>query len=259
MCLIVFGYRTIPGYKLVFAANRDEFYNRPTRPAGFWKDNRGMLAGKDLKAGGTWLGIHKNSRFGALTNYRDMKSHNPDARSRGHLVTQYLNGNQSAVQFLDQIDDEAYNGFNLLLGDMNSFWHYSNQTGEPIEIEPGIHGISNALLNTPWPKVESSKSRFRELVEEDELTTENLFGLLRNSDTYPEDSLPETGLSPELEKAVSATFIRTEKYGTRCSTLLFIRDDHSVRFVERTYQPGSTEVAQENGYEFKAEPAGRTL
>jgi uncharacterized protein with NRDE domain len=251
MCLIVFGYKTIPGYRLILAANRDEFYERPTRAARFWESDPSLLAGKDLVAGGTWLGVHKNGRIAALTNYRKMNSHNPDARSRGHLATSFLQSRLPAEEFLSAIaDPENYNGFNLLAGDAQSFYHYSNITNHSTPIEPGIHGISNALMNTPWPKVEKAKQEFRNLMKSGSLHEEHLFRLLANSDTYPSDQLPETGLSSELEKAVSAIFIRTQNYGSRCSTVVRIKENGDVRFTERVFKPGATSIEEENSFEF---------
>ncbi len=251
MCLIVFGYKTIPGYRLILAANRDEFYERPTRAARFWDSDPFLLAGKDQVAGGTWLGVHKNGRIAALTNYRKMGFHNPDARSRGHLVTAFLQSRRPAGEFLSTFPDpESYNGFNLLAADAQSFYHYSNITSRSTPVEPGIHGISNALMNTPWPKVEKAKQEFRKLMISNSLDEENLFRILANSDTYPSDQLPDTGLSPEMEKAVSAIFIRTEEYGTRCSTVVRIQDNGDVRFTERIFQPGTTRIEEENSFEF---------
>jgi uncharacterized protein with NRDE domain len=179
-----------------------------------------------------------------------MSSHNPDAQSRGHLVKEYLTSNDSAYSFLNKLNSaNRYNGFNLFTVDQESFYHFSNINLQINSISPGIHGISNSLLNTPWPKVENAKNEFQALIENGNLDEEDLFELLINKETYPYDQLPETGLDPELEKAVSAIFIQTENYGTRCSTLLFVRDNGDIRFVERVYQPGTTRTDQENRFE----------
>jgi len=219
MCLIVFAYQTIPGYRLILAANRDEFYDRPSLPAGFREDNPDILSGTDLVAGGTWLGMNIRGRFAALTNYRDINSHNPEAKSRGHLIKDYLEYPLNASKYVENIQNATgYNGFNLIAGDRKEFYHFSNQTMKATKIEPGIHGISNALLNTPWPKVEESKKNLRNLIEKRDLSEMNLFKLLLSTKTYPEDSLPRTGLSPAMEKSVSSIFIKTSDYGTRCSS-----------------------------------------
>ena len=251
MCLIVFGYDTIPGYRLILAGNRDEFYDRPTRAADFWEQEPNLLAGKDLTAGGTWLGINKKGRVSFLTNYRDMSTHNQDAKSRGHLVRNYLTGDYTPYSYLKNLNSpNQYNGFNLFTGDHISFYHFSNVTRKIEKIEPGIHGISNALLNTPWPKVKMAKDSFQKLIENGNLNEDHLFDLLTNKKTHPAEKLPETGLDPELEKAVSAIFIQTGNYGTRSSTLLFIKDSGDMRFVERVYEPGSDVIDQENRFEF---------
>lgn len=252
MCLIVFAYQTVPGYRLILAANRDEFYQRPALPATFRDENPEILSGKDLAAGGTWLGIHLAGRFAALTNYRDMSSHKPDAKSRGYLINNYLKKNSGAKKYLKNIKNASeYNGFNLIAGDMKGLYHFSNQTGETTEVQPGIHGLSNALLNTGWPKVEQSRKELSKLIENREVTEENLFKLLLNTDTYPENSLPDTGLPSEMEKSVSSIFIKTQEYGTRCSTVLFIKDDGNVRFIERVFFPGTTNIEAENGFDFR--------
>ncbi|MEX0994909.1 MAG: NRDE family protein [Balneolaceae bacterium] len=252
MCLIVFGYKSIPGYYLIMAANRDEFYERPTRSAGFWKSTPGILAGKDLRAGGTWLGMHRDGRFAAVTNYRDMSSHDPEAKSRGKLVSGYLKSKDPPESYLSHLQNQAgdYNGFNLLAGDLSDLYHYSNVENKINRIEPGIHGISNALMNTPWPKVEEAKKRFTDITDDQIETEANLFDLLTHKKTYPPDQLPETGLSGEMEKAVSACFIQTPDYGTRSSTLVFIKYDGTARFVERVYKPGTSRITEENGFDF---------
>lgn len=252
MCLIIFAYRTHPDYLLVLAANRDEFYDRPALGARFWEDCPGLLAGKDLKGGGTWMGVHESGRYAALTNYRAIETRLPDAPSRGLLVRQYLEQGKSAESFPRMLkNSEDYNGFNFLAGDRDSLYHFSNQSNRLTRIQPGIHGISNALMDTPWSKVHHSKKQMNSLIETDSVTEESLFGMLLNRETYPGDSLPETGLPPELEKAVSPVFIQTPDYGTRCSTLLFISHDGEVRFTERVYRPGTGIVAEENRYSFE--------
>lgn len=253
MCLIVFGYRSTPEYYLVMAANRDEFYKRPTRSAQFWKSTPRILAGKDLRAGGTWLGIRQDGRIAAITNYRDMTSYDPEAKSRGELVSGYLKSEDTPEGYLSKLQerDDSYNGFNLLVGNLSQFYHYSNRENTINRIDPGIHGISNALMDTPWPKVNEAKRKFSALTDKEELTDSNLFNLLTDKKTYPMEELPDTGLSEKKEQAVSASFIQTPDYGTRCSTVIFIKYDGSIHFVERLYRSGSTTVIEENGYDFK--------
>jgi len=252
MCLITFAYKKHPKYELILAGNRDEFYERPTRPAQFWEEEGkpNLLAGKDLKAGGTWLGIHKDGRWGALTNYRDPTIVRKDPPSRGELVLNYLNSDHSAIEYLQDLSTSAqdYNGFNLLLWDSEHFYHFSNQSKRMETIDPGIHGISNALLDTSWPKLNKANDRLEKLISSEDINKEDLFDLLMDQSKADDDNLPVTGIPRDLEKAISSIFIKTENYGTRCSTLLLIDRDGNVDFTERTYKPGSTVIAAQNHF-----------
>jgi uncharacterized protein with NRDE domain len=252
MCLIVFGYDIHPDYKLIFAGNRDEFYQRPAVKAHFWDDKPEILGGRDAKAGGTWLGVNRSGEFAAITNYRDIPRHDPNAKSRGHIITDYLSGKMSWNDYLQDLhqNDEIYNGYNLIAGDLNGMGHYSNYENEVNVIKPGVHGISNALLNTPWFKVEKAKDRFEHLLNTGSLDDESLFSLLTDSEKAVTSELPETGLEPEMEKAVSSIFIKTPDYGSRCSTLLYIKRDGTVRFVERSYHPQTSKPEYTEEFEF---------
>lgn len=244
MCLIVFAYKTLPGVPLVFAGNRDEFYERPTEKAHIWDTNPKMIAGKDKTAGGTWLGLSSNGRIAAITNYRDMNQIKQDAPSRGHLVKNALTTSEFTEKYLHDLKPVAdeYNGFNLLAGNKDKLFYFSNQTMQIEELQPGIYSLSNALLNTPWPKSEWAKDQFRKILSSGEEITEKCFSILQNSDTYPLERLPDTGLSSEMEKAVSSVFIKTEGYGSRSSTVLQLFGDDSFYFEERTYEAGSKKV-----------------
>ena len=239
MCLIVFSYQNHEKYPLILAGNRDEFFDRPAKQAHFWKNKPGILAGKDLKKGGTWLGVNREGNFAALTNYRDLNNIRENVSSRGEIVTSFLDKDLMTEKFIQQIDQNAldYNGFNLIAGNIHKLFHYSNETREYSEVKPGIHGISNALLNTSWPKVENAKNEFSEIVAEREPDANSLFDLLQNKKRYPSERLPKTGLSEEMEIAVSSAFIETDYYGTRCSTLLFIDKENKVTFIEKTHRP----------------------
>ncbi len=254
MCLITFAYKVHPKYKLILAANRDEFYERPTRKAQFWEeeDLPGLLAGKDLKAGGTWMGTHTSGRWGALTNYRDPSLVRENPPSRGELVVNFLMSNDAAQEHLEERKSgtEEYNGYNLLLGDRNKAFHYSNVSNKITELAPGIHGVSNALLDTSWPKLNQAKRDLQSAIEKEELELESLFQLLKNEHKPPEDQLPDTGIPKEWEKAVSSVFIKTETYGTRCSTLLLIDHNEQATFVERRYNPKTSEIMEENLFNF---------
>lgn len=243
MCLIAFSYKTHPQYPLILAANRDELYNRPTRKAQFWKEEPTILAGKDLKGGGTWLGVSKDQKIAALTNYRDIKSIKENAPTRGNIIKNFLTAGSSAENFLQDLSKKgnSYNGFNLIAGSINNLFYYSNQKNTFTEIEPGIHSVSNAFLDTPWPKTEAIVRQFKEKTAGKEPKEEELFRILCNTDQYPDQDLPETGLPKEMERAVSAIFIKTPGYGTRCSTLVFVDNQGEITFVERTFLPGTTE------------------
>lgn len=256
MCLIAFSYRNHPRYDLVFAANRDEIYRRPTREAGFWDREPQLLAGKDLKAGGTWLGMTRQGKLAALTNFRDMSNFEKKPTSRGHLVLNYLAEHEGdTADYLRGIDREAdrYNGFNLIAGSVCRLMYYSNRQQVLHTLPPGLYGLSNHLLDTPWPKVEKAKKRLSDLLEEDRPDPEEIFRLLQDTEEASPERLPDTGLSPEREKAVSPVFIRSEDYGTRSSTVIMVDKEGEVRFEERRYRAGETEVTGRNRYEFTLE------
>jgi uncharacterized protein with NRDE domain len=244
MCLIVFAYKTRPGVPLVFAGNRDEFYERPTEKAHIWSTTPEIIAGKDKKAGGTWLGLSSDGRIAAITNYRDMNQIKPDAPSRGHIVKDALTSPHTTEQYLEHLQRVAdeYNGFNLITGNREKLFYFNNQTMQVEELKPGIYSLSNAFLNTPWPKSEWAKEHFRQILDSGEQKPDRFFSMLKNSDTYPPEMLPETGLSNEKEKAVSAVFIKTEGYGSRSSTVMKLFQDDSFYFEERTYKAASKKV-----------------
>lgn len=255
MCLIVFSYKQHSTYDLIFAANRDEFYGRPTEAAHFWDEHPDVLAGKDLKAGGTWMGITRNGAVSALTNYRDFTTTKDNPPSRGHLVLDYLVDGGDPEPYLKKVDERAglYNGFNLLAGTTDKLMYYSNQVKEIRRLSPGLYGLSNHLLNTPWPKVEQARIDLQHAVNQQDITENRLFGILKNDRKAPDDALPETGLSLELERAVSSVFIDTEDYGTRGSTVLLIDKRGHVTFIERHYGPGLKDGKETARFEFDIE------
>lgn len=238
MCLILFSYRSHPSYPLIIAANRDEFYERPTAPAAFWDDAPHILAGRDLKGGGTWLGITRTGRLAAITNYRDPRAVKDHAPSRGTLVSGFLRGDESPEEYIRRIRADAgrYNGFNLILGEGGGLFHFSNMTDAFQNIAPGIRGISNHLLDTPWPKVERGKILLEELVSDRrEVSPEEIFRILADT-THPDDRhLPDTGVGVAWERVLSAMFIRSEGYGTRSSTVILVDGEGDVSFVERSF------------------------
>ncbi len=238
MCLIVFSLNSHPHYPLILIANRDEFYERPTTPVHKW-ENTTMYAGKDLKASGTWMGITESGRFAAVTNYRDLKNIKDTAKTRGDLPLDYLLGSDHPKDYLHQIHEhkDDYNGFNLLTYRDSKMYHYSNYEGKVNSLDDGVHGLSNALLDTPWPKVTQLKETFETVISGD-FNAHDLMELLNDQNTAGDEFLPDTGVSPELEKALSAICIRTERYGTCSSSVLMINNASEVSFLEKSYPVG---------------------
>lgn len=261
MCLILVAWQSHPDYALVVAGNRDEFYARPAAAAHWWQDAPQVLGGRDLAEvigePGTWMGIagadaqhaghaghgHAGARFAALTNYRAPSEKRTDARSRGELVSQFLRGDQSAEEYLHALagDHGAYNGFNLLASDLHDLWWYSNRSPsrQPQRLKPGLYGLSNPLLDTPWPKVRSRVGALCEVLAADSgqasASAEPYLQLLADDRQAPDWELPRTGVAPEWEKLLSSSFIRSPNYGTRASTLLRVRHDGRFDFSERSF------------------------
>lgn len=238
MCLIVFAYKTHPDYKLILAANRDEFYERPTTVANWWDDYPDILGGRDLKAKGTWMGVDKQGRFSAVTNYRDLSNIREDAKSRGDLPVDFLRNGQASVAYTEEVlkNAQEYNGFNLLSMD-EEMTHISNYENKVNVLESGIYGLSNALLDTPWPKVEKVKTEFSNQIEKD-FNLRDLISVMQNEEVAPDEALPPTGLPLEMERAVSAMCIRTPNYGTCCSTAITVDYSGNVKFLEQSYPVG---------------------
>ena len=237
MCLVIFAYRYQPGYRLIVAANRDEYYARPSSPAAFWGDSPDVLAGRDLQEMGTWMGITRTGRFAALTNFRDPTKVRSGRRSRGELVSRFLRGTETPEKYLKDIrrGGVAYNGFNLLVGDCNSLWYYSNQADQVVLLEPGVYGLSNHLLDTPWPKVSIAKTNLTEhLAESTEVTPGPLLEMLSDRSIPPDNCLPDTGVGLERERMLAPIYIDGTEYGTRASTALTVTETGFVSFVERT-------------------------
>lgn len=239
MCLIIFQFKKHEKYKLIVAANRDEFYGRPAKEAHFWEDEPGILAGRDLLQMGTWLGMTKSGRFSALTNYRDPSLPEIGKVSRGALVRDSLAAAFSPEDFLKSVNPESYTGFNILLGDPDNLYYYSNLHQEIVEIEPGTHGLSNHLLNTPWPKVVKGKKSLESYLDNAKtVDPDALFELLRDSEEADDANLPDSGVGLEFERMLSPMFIKSPEYGTRSATVVLIDYDNNVTFAERTYEKG---------------------
>ena len=254
MCLLLFAFKTHPSYKLILAANRDEYYDRPTAPSAFWKDAPNLLAGRDLRAGGTWLGITRSGRLAAITNYRDPAGTKKNAPSRGRIVTGFLLGREGPAEYLGELDREGtdYNGFNLIVGENDRLCWYSNHGPGVHRLSPGMYGLSNHLLDTPWPKVVRGKDALKRLLSEDaDLSSpEALFRILGDSTSPDDRDLPDTGIGFEWERILSPIFITSPNYGTRSSTLLLIDHQDRVTFIERTFN-SSPEHTSSVKYEFE--------
>lgn len=255
MCLAAIAWQAHPRYRLVLIANRDEFHARPTEELNLWSDREGVLAGRDLQAGGTWLGWHRSGRFGLITNYRDQQSPQ-DAPTRGNLIPDFLDGPQTPGDYLAALAPSAarYAGFNLLLGDLRSLWYASNrQTGFLRPLEPGVFALSNHLLDTPWPKL----SRLRKALERwlsaptgvpqagAKQDVEPLWQALTDRTPADDHHLPETGISLEWERRLSPPFIVHPEYGTRCSTLLRVDHADHMEVEERSYGRDGEVVARQ--------------
>jgi len=237
MCLIFISFQHHPSYKLVVAGNRDEFYNRRTASADYWEDYPQILAGRDLEAGGTWMGMSTTGKISMLTNYRDPKNIDPAAPSRGQLVSDFLKLDITPEKYLKGVDGNGkkYNGFNLIVGDSNELWYYSNYKKGIERLAPGYYGISNHLLETPWPKVTRGKQKMENAIRREQIDIEEMFEILYDDHTAPDNQLPDTGLSLERERALSSMFIKTDNYGSRCSTVVLVDATDKVLFSERVY------------------------
>jgi len=260
MCLIIFLYDKHPDYRFILAANRDEFYDRPTSPLAFWDDTPSVLAGRDLKGTGTWLGITKNGRIAAITNFREPALFKPNAPSRGLLVSDYLTGTKTPKIYLNHIKTigHRYNGFNLLLGDSNGLYYYSNKIDKIKELKPGLYGLSNHLLDTPWPKVKKGKAFFKNVLSKEKLiNTEDIFSLLADRTFAPDDRLPDTGIDLNWERMLSPLFITSDTYGTRSSSIILIDRSHKAVFSERSFIPGEPGSLKQKTLSFNFQISGR--
>ena len=236
MCLILFAWRAHPEHALVVAANRDEFFDRPSRAAAFWDEHPELLAGRDLTANGTWLGVTRSGRFASITNFRNPAERMPTAPSRGQLVADFLAGTDSPSAHFTAVAPRAqqYNGFSMIAADGQSLAFFSNREGAVREIDPGVHGLSNHLLDTPWPKVVTGKSRLVELLGRP-FNPEACLEMLGDTEPAHEQHLPDTGVGAERERKFSSIRLAGGDYGTCCSTLLRLGTDGKADFWERSY------------------------
>lgn len=239
MCLVTLGWQQHADYPIVMAANRDEAFDRPAAPLGWWPGRPRVLAGRDLVAGGTWLGINEAGRFAVVTNYREPPG-DPAPRSRGELVSMWLTDGLTAADFETRLEttESAYAGFNLLFGDRDALHYFSNRSAEGGALGPGTYALSNAVLDTPWPKAELARDHMRRQLDRGDLSPAAFETLLRDRQPAPDAALPDTHLPIELRRVLSAPFIVGEHYGTRCSTVLTVSARGNVRVHEQHYAPG---------------------
>ncbi|MCP4679584.1 MAG: NRDE family protein [Deltaproteobacteria bacterium] len=244
MCLVLLARDIHPQYRTIIAANRDEFYERPTDPLAPWADRPSVLAGRDLSSGGTWMGVTRGGRFGAVTNFRDPANKVSGAPSRGGLVSGFLVSKSSATDYVESIRVEAgtFNGFNLLTDDGDETVWFSNRGDDPIKLVSGLYGLSNNLIDVPWPKVEKAKRGFKDTLQfsGDDLV-QSLLALLGDREAPPDETLPETGIGIDWERILSPIFITSPVYGTRSSSVVLIDREGVVTFVEQIFEKGSAQ------------------
>jgi len=235
MCLILLAYRQHRDYPLILIANRDEYYARPTRDAHWW-DDADIFAGRDLEAGGTWLGINRRGRLAAVTNVREPGGMKPGKKSRGALTQSFLSGDETPEAFLQELtpDDRDYAGFNLLLGDAEGFWFYSNRDHGIRSIDPGVYGISNGTFDEPWPKLSSGKQELSAMLD-GEVFAVDLMEILTDHQVAEDHELPQTGVTLDIERMLSSRFIRSPEYGTRACSVVTIGADKQISFSEQNY------------------------
>lgn len=260
MCLILFSYLQYEKWPLVIAANRDEFHSRPSVPAAFWEDSPSILAGRDQLHRGTWLGVDRYGRFSAVTNYQDPSVDKLDKCSRGQLVSNFLIGNKSAKHYLYEMKQQChlYNGFNLLAADESGLFYLSSSTGELISLLPGLYGISNELIDSAWPKLEKGKAQLEKLLSNNHVSDDKILELLSDTTEFPDDSLTDTGADLNREQMFSPIFIKSQDYGTRCSTVVIMCSDGDVSFTERTFNKEGRETHTDT-YDFMIDTTKRGI
>ena len=250
MCLLLISHKTVPGYPLILAANRDEFFQRPTASLSFWRSAKKgikILGGRDLQEGGTWLGIRENGRFAAVTNFREMQS-GSGCRSRGEVVTDFLEDDGSCEDFLHGLGSggSRYRGFNMICGDRENIHYFSNRLQTPSKLSQGIHGLSNHFVNTDWPKVRRGKRFLHKALIQGSVSVDKLFAFLQDDLQPLDDELPDTGVGLMWERILSPIFIKSPGYGTRSSAVVLFHDDGLVEFHERSFQEnGAFDDAQQ--------------
>ena len=246
MCLLVAAVDAHPDFRLVLAGHRDEFHARPAAPLAWWSEPPGILAGRDLQAGGTWLGVDRHGRMSVVTNFRAPGSQREASPSRGLLVPRFLASDLTAAGFVRELAGEAaqYSGFNLLAWDGAALAYCGDRDTGTRTLPPGVYGLSNARLDTPWPKLRRVRDRLRRVLTDGTLRPETLFRALDDRLSAPDDELPDTGIGVELERLLSAPFIVSPDYGTRCTTIVLVGRDGRVEVAERRYAPDGSTVGR---------------
>jgi len=242
MCLLVFAWKVHPDYPLILAANRDEL----------WPDLPDVLAGRDQQAGGTWLAVSRSGRFGAVTNYREEARARSGLQSRGEIATKFVSGSEDALNYVSSLAGDRYAGVSLLAADRNSICYTSNRGDQPVALEPGVYGLSNASLDTPWPKLVRTKEALSSLIDVDKINATELFRLLADRTPAPDSAVDSQSLPFRLARAVTAPFIVTDSYGTRCSTTVLISTDRKVQFCERRFAPDGS-VSGDSAFDFRCD------
>ena len=258
MCLILFAVDAHPELRLIVAANRDEFFARPSAPAGPWPGAEHVIGGRDLEKGGTWLALAQGRRLAAVTNYRDGARKKNGTRSRGLLVNDFVLSRETPGEFIERLhrNAEVYDGFNLIVADSGEVWHYSNIDRHGTRVAPGVHGVSNHLLDTPWPKVARGKAAMAAALSQPrEALIASLFEALREERRAADHELPSTGIDQEWERVLSPAFIATPAYGTRASTVVLIEDSGSASFIERSYDAGTDSAGAARSFQIPAHRA----
>ena len=263
MCLILLAWHAHPDYPLIFAGNRDEAYDRPSVAADFWKDQPDIFGGRDLEKGGTWLGLARAGRFAAVTNYRDGRARKAAPLSRGELTAGFLRGSGEPHDYLESVAPAAgqYGGFSLLVGNFDRLCYLSNRGNGIEDLSPGVHGLSNHLLDTPWPKVRRGTQRLSALLKSGEAALlEGLFDALSDRSPAPDAELPDSGVGLPRERELSPAFIAGERYGTRASTVLLVNRGNEALFVERPYGPNGRSLGNvvSRRFPLQVRASGRT-
>jgi len=252
MCFIVFSYKQHSRYKLIFCANRDEFYNRETVKMHFWPENNSVLAGKDIQGGGTWMGITKQGKLAALTNFREQISASPTKPSRGQIVKKFAEQENGVKKFTDYLKKTKnhYEGYNLIFGTIDKLYYFSNRSNGTLPISPGLYGLSNATLDTPWPKINRGKHLLKKVITNPDFPVKDLFGILSDSQKVDYDMLPDTGISPAYEKELSPVFVNMAKYGTRSSTVILVDYENNAFVYEQRYD-NNARITGNSTFSFK--------